>query len=78
MLRAPVVATPDTTGCHRRFLGCAQSKGWPEDVFKQCNNYDSWVVVVISILPPLARLLQCLQRWRESRVGIQLINVRPS
>ncbi|CDZ97259.1 Predicted small molecule transporter [Phaffia rhodozyma] len=55
------------------FLGCAQGNNWT-NVYDHCEQYESWIPAVLSCLPPLLRLLQCIQRWRDSGVKIHLIN----
>lgn len=62
------------SGSSLRFLGCAQNAHWEGDIYAQCNQYNSWVPTLLGCIPPLARMLQCLQRWRESGMRIQLIN----
>ncbi|KAL7409912.1 EXS family-domain-containing protein, partial [Mrakia frigida] len=55
------------------FLACAQNCSW-DDVYGHCNQYESWVPAVLSCLPALSRLLQCVQRWRDSGLQLHLIN----
>ncbi len=48
---------------------------WPDDIFVACPSGTSWPYALCLCLPALSRLIQCLKRYRDSRLAIHLINV---
>ncbi|ORY33360.1 EXS family-domain-containing protein [Naematelia encephala] len=56
------------------FIGCAYGHHWPGNVFTVCPSGKQWPYGLLLCLPALSRLIQCLKRWYDSRLGIHLIN----
>ena len=57
------------------FLSCGYAKRWPGDVFEVCPAGKSWQYALLLCLPALARLIQCVKRWHDTRLKIHLVNV---
>jgi hypothetical protein len=49
------------------------SKRWPGNAFSACKSND-WAFAVLGSLAPIARLIQCLKRYWDTRVPIHLVN----
>ena len=60
------------------FLSCGYAKRWPGDVFEVCPAGKSWQYALLLCLPALARLIQCVKRWHDTRLRIHLVNVSPA
>ena len=58
-------------------LGLTQTDAhhWPGDIYTACPSGQSWPYGLLLSLPALARLVQCLKRYHDSRLSIHLINV---
>jgi len=59
------------------FLSCGYAKRWPGDVLEVCPAGKSWQYALLLCLPALARLIQCVKRWHDTRLRIHLVNVSP-
>jgi hypothetical protein len=57
------------------FMSCGYAHQWPDDIFHVCPSGSSWPYALLLCLPALARLLQCVKRWYDTRLRIHLINV---
>ena len=56
------------------FIGCAYKNGFNEH-WNQCLATPNWgVTFVIGTLPLLARLVQSVRRWADSKLVTHLIN----
>lgn len=55
------------------FIGCVYNVKW-DDPDAHCKQGASWPYALLACLPPLARLIQCLKRYHDSRLEIHLIN----
>lgn len=56
------------------FIGCVYGKSWPDNTFKHCPVGANWPYGILLCLPALARLIQSVKRWHDSKLGIHLIN----
>ncbi|WVQ84502.1 hypothetical protein IAT38_006654 [Cryptococcus sp. DSM 104549] len=56
------------------FVSCAYAHKWPGDVFNVCHSGKSWPYALLLCLPALSRFIQCLKRFKDSRLKIHLIN----
>lgn len=56
------------------FIGCAYNKHWPSDTYSACPTGGNWVHALLLVIPGLIRLIQCLKRYKDSRLSIHLIN----
>lgn len=59
------------------FLSCGYAHRWPGDIFEVCPAGKTWQYALLLCLPALARLIQCVKRWHDTRLRIHLINVCP-
>ncbi|KAG9017993.1 hypothetical protein FRB90_012718 [Tulasnella sp. 427] len=56
------------------FMGCVYSVGW-ENATAKCNMSTNWIAgVVLTSIPSLIRLIQCIKRYADSKNHIHLIN----
>jgi hypothetical protein len=57
------------------FLSCGYAHRWPGDIFEVCPAGKTWQYALLLCLPALARLIQCVKRWHDTRLKIHLVNV---
>ena len=56
-------------------IGCAYRYKW-QDPLERCTGGNQWIVLfVLSVLPYLIRLIQCVKRYTDSGVVHHLVNV---
>jgi hypothetical protein len=56
-------------------IGCAYRYEW-EDPLEKCTGGSQWpILFVLSALPALIRLVQCIKRYNDSGVVHHLVNV---
>ena len=60
-------------------LGCSVRNNWAADSYDKCGVSHHWQTpLVLSCVPALMRLLQCVKRYVDSGLRIHMINVSPS
>jgi len=60
------------------FLSCGYAHRWPGNIFDVCPAGKTWQYALLLCLPALARLIQCVKRWHDTRLKIHLVNVSSS
>ena len=60
------------------FFSCSYIVGFDRDPWRRCAIPHGWgIQFALASLPLLARLVQSVRRWVDSRLVTHLINVRP-
>jgi hypothetical protein len=70
---ADILASHTYTIQNIYLLGCVAAHKWPDDAFAVCKTSD-WTFALLGSLASIARLLQCLKRFWDTRLWIHLFN----